>query len=95
MDILKEIIFPVLDEYKEEEDLEFENSEELELFGGDNSIFDSLSLVRFLVEIQNQILDITDKEVALASPKAMSRANSPFKTVKSLEEYIKELLSAE
>ncbi len=94
MNIVEEIIYPVLKEFKEDEGFDYELNENLTLFG-DDSEFDSLTLVRLIVEIQNQILEVTDKEVALASPKAMSRANSPFKTVKTLAEYIEELLQSE
>ena len=33
MNIIEEIIYPVLDEFKEEEELEFTNSPDLVLFG--------------------------------------------------------------
>ena len=51
MDIINDIIYPVLQEFQEDEDYDFTLSKDLELYGN-NSIFDSLSLVRFIVNIQ-------------------------------------------
>lgn len=92
MNIIEEIIYPVLDELKEEEELEFENSKDLVLYGEGDTILDSLSLVDFLVEIQDRISEVTGKDIVLATPRALSNANSPFKTVNTLAEYINELL---
>lgn len=93
MNIIKEIIYPVLDELKEEEELEFENSKDLVLYGEGDTILDSLSLVDFLVEIQDRISEVTGKDIVLATPRALSNTNSPFKTVNTLAEYINELLA--
>ena len=92
MNIIEDIIYPVLEEFKEDEVLDFELCEDLELYGK-KSVFDSLSLVRFIVSIQDKILENYGKEIILVSADAMSRANSPFKTVKSLSNYIEELLN--
>lgn len=94
MKVIEDIIYPVLEEFKEDEDLDFELNEDLELFGK-QSVFDSLSLVRFIVNIQDKILEVTDKEVMLVSADAMSREKSPFKTVQTLSDYIEELLKNE
>lgn len=93
MNIIEEIIYPVLDEFKEEEELEFTNSPELVLYGEGDTVLDSLSLVDFLVSIQDKVSEITDKDIVLATPKALSNANSPFRTVSTLSAYIEELLN--
>lgn len=92
MNIIEEIIYPVLDEFKEEEDVSFTNSPDLVLYGEDNTVLDSLSLVDFLVGIQDKVSEITGKDIILATPKALSNTNSPFRTVNTLAEYISELL---
>lgn len=92
MNIIEEIIYPVLDQLKEDEELQFENSEDLVLYGEGDTILDSLSLVDFLVEIQDRVSEITGKDIVLATPRALSNTNSPFKTVTTLAEYIDELL---
>lgn len=93
MNIIEEIIYPVLDELKEEEELEFTNSPDLILYGEGDTVLDSLSLVDFLVSIQDKVSEITDKDIVLATPKALSNANSPFRTVSTLSAYIEELLN--
>lgn len=92
MNIINEIIYPVLQEFKETEGLDIELSPELVIFG-EGSEFDSLTLVRFIIGIQEQILDLTDKTVVLATPQAMSRSKSPFRNITTLAEYIEELLA--
>ena len=92
MDIINDIIYPVLNEIKEEEDMDFVNSPSLELYGEGSTVFDSLSIVDFLVRIQDKIFDITDKNVVVASAKALSNSDSPFNTVESLKDYINSLL---
>lgn len=92
MNIIEEIIYPVVNEFKEIEGLNIEASPDLVIFG-EGSVFDSLTLVRFVIAIQDQILEVTDKTVVLATQQAMSRSNSPFRTVTTLSEYIDELLA--
>lgn len=92
MNIIEEIIYPVLDELKEDEELDFINSPDLVLYGEGDTVLDSLSLVDFLVSIQDKVSEVTGKDIVLATPKALSNSNSPFKSVNTLAEYINELL---
>lgn len=92
MDIIADIIYPVLEEFKEEEELDFQLSEDLELYS-QHSVFDSLSLVSFIVNIQDKILEVTDKYISLVNSDIMSIKDSPFKTVKTFSKYIEELLA--
>lgn len=94
MDIINDIIYPVLEEIKEDDDAEFEISPTLEIYG-DQSIFDSISLVRFIVNMQDRILELTDKDIILVSSDIMKKSNSPFKNVTILAEYIGGLLENE
>lgn len=94
MDIINDIIYPVLEEIKEDDDLDFELSPDLEIYG-DNSIFDSISLVRFIVNLQDKILELTDEDIILVSSDIMKKSKSPFKTVTILAEYIGGLLNHE
>lgn len=92
MNIIEEIIYPVLDELKEDEELDFINSPDLVLYGEGDTVLDSLSLVDFLVSIQDKVSEVTGKDIVLTTPKALSNSNSPFKSVNTLAEYINELL---
>ena len=53
-----------------------------------SSIFDSMELVQFIVEVENLLDDEFELEIELTSEKAMSRRNSPFISINSLVEYI-------
>ncbi len=57
---------------------------------GRNAVVDSMGLVNLIVDIEGELSD-NGLEVTLTSEKAMSQRNSPFKTVGTLTDYIKEL----
>ncbi len=57
---------------------------------GTSSIFDSMELVQFIVEVEQFLDEDYGFEIQLASEKAMSRRNSPFISVKSLHDFILE-----
>ena len=95
MSILEDVIYPCV----EEAQATIESAKSLEkapgsvLFGAGG--LDSLGIVRFIVLIEEKIEDETDVELTLANEKAMSRKNSPFKTLQTLADYIQELLDEE
>lgn len=62
------------------------------LFGSNDAIFDSVGLVGFLIELEEQIYADFGKNITLADAKAMSRATSPFINVSTLAKYIKSCL---
>ncbi len=62
------------------------------IFGG-SSALDSLGLVNFLADLEYRIAEIFGRDVVLASERAMSRSQSPFRDVTVLAHYIVELLS--
>jgi acyl carrier protein len=57
---------------------------------GSSSIFDSMELVQFVVEVEDFLDEEYGFEIQLASEKAMSRRSSPFINLKSLHEFISE-----
>ena len=57
------------------------------IFGGESKI-DSLGLVTLLVSIEQKIEDEMNVNITIADEKAMSLKNSPFKTVRSLTDFI-------
>jgi acyl carrier protein len=61
------------------------------LFGSDSAI-DSIGLVSIIVEIESRISEELDISVSLADEKAMSQKNSPFRTIKSLSDYIEDAI---
>ena len=62
------------------------------IFDGDDSL-DSLSLVSLIVDIEARVEDSFATEVVLASEKAMSMKNSPYRNVASLTEFVLEELA--
>ena len=55
---------------------------------GTSSVFDSMELVQFIVEVESLLDDEFEIELELTSEKAMSRRNSPFISINTLVEYI-------
>jgi acyl carrier protein len=95
MDVLADILFPVVDEAKKT----IASAAGLEptaasLLFGDGGL-DSVGLVRFIVMVEEKIEDETSVELTLASDKAMSRKSSPFATLQALADYIGECLTEE
>ena len=56
---------------------------------------DSLDFITLIVIIESNIFNKLDKNITIVSEKAFSKKYSPFKDVKSLTEFIVELLESE
>ena len=69
-----------------------EVSENTALFGG-ASEFDSIAVVSLLAEVEQRINDRYATSVTIADERAMSQKRSPFRNVRSLAEYILQLVS--
>lgn len=84
-----EIISDAIIELNEELDYDHLRSptESTAIFDGDESL-DSLSLVSLIVDIEARVEDRFATEVVLASEKAMSMKNSPYRSVSSLTEFV-------
>lgn len=61
-------------------------NESTEIYGGDEGI-DSLSLVRLVTDVEMKVNDKFDCNVLLASEKAMSMRNSPYRNVSNLADF--------
>ncbi len=61
------------------------------IFGGDAPL-DSLGLVNFLADLEYKLAERFGRDLVLASERAMSRKNSPFRDVAALTDYVVELL---
>lgn len=92
---INNVISNVIEEYnKENPRIELSNSQETTLMGR-GSVLDSLGIVNFLISIEQELEDEFDLTITIADEKAMSKKNSPFKTIASLANYIEELLDKE
>ncbi len=90
MDVLSEILFPVVDEAKDsiESAAGLKREPDAPLFGDGG--LDSLGLVRFIVMVEERLEDEANVQLTLASDKAMSRKSSPFRSLQALADYIDE-----
>lgn len=55
---------------------------------GNDAVIDSLGVVSLIVEIEQRLEMDHDTSITLASDRAMSQRNSPFRTVGVLADYI-------
>jgi len=83
-DLNEELNYPELEDVSEATGLQ-----------GDVTGIDSLSLVSLIVEIESAVGDRFGREIVLADEKAMSRRNSPYRTVGALVDFIMEQLDGE
>ena len=86
---LKQKLLEFINEFIIESDikLDFEIDENTRLIGS-SSIFDSMELVQFIVEVETLLEENFGMEIELTSEKAMSRKTSPFISIKTLLNYI-------
>ena len=86
-------IYTAIDEFNmvAEEPKRLDKSPDTILFGEEGRL-DSLGLVSLIMEIEGQIQIDFDTTITLADERAMSRLNSPFRSVDSLAGYIVEIL---
>ena len=85
---VKEILIETINEYFEGQEIDEKATEKTVLFGK-GSVLDSMGLVNIIIDIESRFLD-EDIEISLTSEKAMSRRNSPFRTIATLSEFIEE-----
>ena len=91
-DLIKLLLNLLTLHFKEmDEEIDLTEGEQTKLFGGDG-ILDSLSLVSFIVTVEEALEDEYGISVILADEKAMSRRTSPFSRISYLVDYIIELI---
>jgi acyl carrier protein len=90
---IEKIIIDTLIEFNEELENNLLNNPttKTKLYG---VTLDSLALVSFITDLEENISDEFDVEIVLADEKAMSATTSPFRDVNSLSGYIKSLLES-
>lgn len=59
---------------------------------GSESPFDSIDLVTFIVTLEQMIEDDWSISITLADDRAMSQTISPFKTIRTISDYIELLI---
>ena len=88
---IKSSLIKLLNQFVNENEIELDMDvvldENIRLIGT-SSIFDSMELVQFIVEVESLLDEEFELEIELTSEKAMSRRNSPFISINTLTEYI-------
>ena len=92
-DKIKEALFSAIDDINQLLSEEQRLEKNLNAFVyGEAGKLDSLGLVNFIVAVEKKIEDDFGILITLADDKAMSKTNSPFRTVGKLVNYISVLL---
>jgi acyl carrier protein len=91
---VEKLIFDILHTMNEEmpDDRQIVISSDSVLFG-ENPQIDSLSLVSLVVDLETTLNSDYNLDISLTDDRAMTRTVSPFQTVKTLRDYIVELIS--
>ena len=88
---IKSSLLKLLNQFVNENEIELDThvvlDENIRLIGT-FSVFDSMELVQFIVEVESLLDEEFEIEIELTSEKAMSRRNSPFISINTLTEYI-------
>lgn len=91
-----EVIYRVIDDINDQEDQDEKITKSLDtILMGSGSDLDSLAIVNLIVAVEQDIEDAFDLSVTLASERALAQEVSPFRTVKSLRDYISILVEEE
>lgn len=61
---------------------------------GQGAALDSMGLVTAILEIEQRLADEHDVMIVLADERAMSQKNSPFRSVRSLSDYVLQQVNA-
>ncbi len=80
------------------EDIEsdmYHNPDKDSVLYGPNGGLDSINLVTLIADLEMEIEDNFGKQVTIATERAMSQRISPFRTVRSISNYIQELINAQ
>ena len=88
-----DLIFQIANEFNEqlENKIATHQGRDAPLYGR-NGVLDSLGLVSFVMAVEQSVESEFSVAVTLADEKALSQQNSPFQTIGSLADYIKNLL---
>ncbi len=90
-DVVLKVIYEAIDEVNIDLETPVLKNEDSSLFG-ENSILDSMGLVHLITSIEQKLEEETGNYLSIADERAMSMESSPFKTVKTLADYITKLI---
>ena len=86
-----DIIYNCIDDINEQNGTNLINDKNTKLFGKESDL-DSLGLVNLILNIEENINNEYNISISIVNEKAMSQTYSPFKSIDTLANYIKELI---
>ena len=92
MKSIQDVITEQIQSYNEvaDEKIDTANGEESVIYGK-GSPLDSVGFVSLMLDIEQAVADELNIDITLVDARAMSQKHSPFRTIKSLAEYIGKL----
>ena len=90
-EVVLQIIGECIDELNDINDMCVPKNPDTVLVGRDSDL-DSIDFVTIIVSIETKMFEKFDISVSITSEKAMSRTNSPFRTIDTLADFIVELI---
>ena len=92
---IAELVYVAIDIVNDEQPAGLQLPKALDtVLSGNGETLDSLGLVNLIVAVEEQIARELGTPITLFNMAASRRANSPFRTVASLVQYIQELVTA-
>ncbi|MDX9732182.1 MAG: hypothetical protein RBT63_10460 [Bdellovibrionales bacterium] len=85
---LEQLVTESLESFASAEDIQAFSRGQIHLWGEGKQALDSLSLVSFVLELETRISEHIGRPVLLTDDRIFSEKNSPFLTMKSLNQYI-------
>ena len=89
-DKIEKIITTSIDEINKELNITLKKSDDTEIYG-DNSPLDSLGVLTFVMELEKNIEELLNIQIALVSDDFLS-GNSPLKNIKTLKDHLLKIL---
>jgi acyl carrier protein len=88
-----QLIFIAIDELNEQRGTEDQISKTVDtVILGQDSMIDSLGLVNLIVSLEQSVNDEMDVEITLADERAMMMESSPFRSVRTLADFIENMI---
>ena len=92
--VLEKSLLLKIEEFIDENEIKLEKEIDADTrLIGSSSIFDSIELVTFIVDVEQHLDEKFNMQIQLASDRAMSRRTSPFISIRTLTDYIFEIVN--
>ena len=88
IEFMTELLQEVIEEQSENQDLK---ASSLVPLVGAEAVITSMGLVSLIADVESAVTDKYDVEINLVNEQALSRKQSPFRTIDTLADYILEL----